>query len=114
MDELDNNATVKNKLFFVEHLVKDLLMQVVLGRVSYKPHCVNPLGLVSKVVSQEVEHSLILNESRLANTHVDLPMVKLAYLQKALLKVKKHDFLGVLDLKSCYFHIKIHPKHTWE
>jgi len=106
---LDNNFSVKNDMAAAEEQVKDLLRQGVLERVPYKPHCINPLGLVTKLVNGTPKHRLIFDGSRLINDCVEPPTVKLAYLQKALLKIKKNQLLGVFDLKSCYFHIKIHP-----
>lgn len=112
MSELGNNATVTSNLTVAEDQVKLLLQQGVLRRVSTKPHCVNPLGLVTKTVNGITKHRLIFDGSRLVNDFVDPPVVKLAYLQKACLKLQKDQLLGVFDLKSCYFHIKIHPSQT--
>jgi len=109
---LDNNSTVKDNLEIAELQVKDLLQQGVLERVSYVPHCVSPLGLVTKTINGVVKHRLIFDGSRLINDHVQPPTVKLSYLQKALLKIQKNQLLGVFDLKSCYYHIKLHPDHT--
>jgi len=112
-DDLDNNATVKNNHSIAEEQVHILLQQGVLRKVSQKPHCVSPLGLVTKQVQGGgVKHRLIFDGSRLVNDSVDPPMVKLAHLQKALLKINCNQLLGVFDLKSCYFHIKIHPSQT--
>jgi len=111
-DDLDNNASVKNNLIIAEEQVKMLLQQGVLRKVSQKPHCVSPLGLVTKHVHGGIKHRLIFDGSRLVNDSVDPPLVKLAHLQKALLKIAPKQLLGVFDLKSCYFHVKIHPSQT--
>jgi len=110
--ELDNNATVRENHAAAEEQVLLLLRQGVLRKVPVKPHCVNPLGLVSKVVNNVVKHRLIFDGSRLINDNVDPPAVKLAHLQKALLKLQKNQLLGVFDLKSCYFHVRLHPSLT--
>jgi len=86
-DELENNATVRDNMLLAQSLVKELLQQGVLKPVSFKPHCVSPLGLVTRVVDGEEKHRLIFDGSRLVNQHVDPPTVKLAFLQKALLKI---------------------------
>jgi len=110
--ELDNNASVRQHHAVAEDQVMQLLQQGVLRKVDYKPHCVNPLGLVTKVVNNVIKHRLIFDGSRLINDHVDPPTVKLAHLQKALLKLNERQLLGVFDLKSCYFHVKIDPDLT--
>jgi len=110
--ELDNNATVRHNLQVAEEQVLLLLQQGVLRKVDFKPHCVNPLGLVTKTVNNVVKHRLIFDGSRLINEHVNPPTVKLAHLQKALLKLQKHQLLGVFDLKSCYFHVRLDPSLT--
>jgi len=112
VSELRNNASVTSNLQIAEEQVKMLLQQGVLKKCSVKPHCINPLGLVSKVTNGVTKHRLIFDGSRLVNQHVDPPMVKLAYLQKACLKLQKNHLLGIFDLKSCYYHIKIHPSQT--
>jgi len=110
--ELENNASVRQNLATAEEQVRLLLQQGVLRRVNFKPHCVNPLGLVTKSVNNVVKHRLIFDGSRIINEHVDPPTVKLAHLQKALLKLNEKQLLGVFDLKSCYFHVKIDPELT--
>lgn len=112
MSEFPNNSTVTKNPAVAEEQVKLLLQQGVLKRCSVKPHCINPLGLVSKSLNGVVKHRLIFDGSRVVNDHVNPPVVKLAYLQKACLKLSKNQLLGVFDLKSCYFHIKIRPSQT--
>jgi len=67
---------------------------------------------VTKTVNNVIKHRLIFDGSRLINEHVDPPAVKLAHLQKALQKLSERQLLGVFDLKSCYFHVKIDPALT--
>lgn len=110
--EFDNNASVKHNMAVAEEQVKQLLQQGVLRRVSSKPHCVNPLGLVTRIVNGAPKHRLIFDGSRIINDNVAPPGVKLAYLQKALLKISRDHLLGIFDLKSCYFHVKIHASQT--
>jgi len=110
--EFPNNSTVSKNHSVAEEQVKLLLQQGVLTKCSVKPHCINPLGLVSKPIKGGMKHRLIFDGSRIVNDHVDPPVVKLAYLQKACLKLERNQLLGVFDLKSCYFHIKIHPSQT--
>jgi len=110
--ELDNNASIRQNHSIAEEQVRLLLQQGVLRRVNFKPHCVNPLGLVTKTINNVVKHRVIFDGSRIINEHVDPPTVKLAHLQKALLKLNEKHLLGVFDLKSCYFHVKIDPELT--
>jgi len=91
VDELDNNASVRENMPLAQDLVKELLQQGVLKVVSSKPHCVSPLGLVTRIIDGEEKHRLIFDGSRLVNQHVDPPTVKLAFLQKALLKLKPNE-----------------------
>jgi len=63
--ELPNNATVRANPQVVEDQVKLLIHQGVLRRINFKPHCVNPLGLVTKTVQGVVKHRLIFDGSRL-------------------------------------------------
>jgi len=112
ISEFPNNSTVSKNPQVAEEQVKLLLQQGVLKKCSIKPHCINPLGLISKSVNGTIKHRIIFDGSRIVNDHVDPPVVKLAYLQKACMKLEKNQLLGVFDLKSCYFHIKIHPSQT--
>jgi len=62
--EFPNNATVRNNPDATEKLILDYLQQGVLRRVDHKPHCVNPLGLVTKLVNGQEKHRLIFDGSR--------------------------------------------------
>jgi len=80
--ELPNNATFRNNPQIAEDQVKLLLQQGVLRRVDFKPHCVNPLGLVTKTVQGVVKHRLIFDGSRLINDHVTPPLLNLPTCRK--------------------------------
>jgi len=43
---------------------------------------------------------------------VDPPSVKLSHLTKALGLVYQDSIMGVFDLRSCYFHVRLHPSQT--
>jgi len=90
-DVLPNNASVRDNMEVTEGLIMELLQQGVLKMVSTKPHCVSPLGLVTRVINGEEKHRLIFDGSRLINQYVDPPTVKLAFLQKALLKIHRNE-----------------------
>ncbi len=107
-----NNATVRRSPSVVAGLVAELQAQGVIQYVSHKPTCVNPLGLVTKVVSGEVKHRLVLDVSRWVNTFIDPAKVKLAHLEKALEITQQNDFQTVFDLQSAYHQIKIAPDHV--
>jgi len=64
MEELPNNATVKANPKVTEELIKEYLNQGVLRKVDGVPHCVNPLGLVTKLVDGKEKYRLIFDGSR--------------------------------------------------
>jgi len=43
---------------------------------------------------------------------VDPPTVKLSHLERAVEKLSKNVLMGVFDLRSCYFHVRLHKDHT--
>jgi len=66
-EELPNNSTVKSNPDVTEQLIKEYLKQGVLRKVDRTPHCVNPLGLVTKMVDGKQKYRLIFDGSRWVN-----------------------------------------------
>ena len=65
-----------------QNLVMDLACNGVIEFVSRKPTCVNPLGLVSKVIDGAITYRLVLDVSRWVNLFTAPSTVKLVHLKK--------------------------------
>lgn len=106
-----NNASVLEKPLVVERILLDLEKTGVIEFVDFKPHCVNPLGLVTTHTELGEKHRLVLDASRCLNLHIDTPAVKLAHLEKALLLTCQDDYQVIFDLRSAYHHVRIANEH---
>ncbi len=109
--EEKNNATVLQNMKKVRGLVGEIITMGVVKVVKEKPHCVSPLGLVSSVVDRKMKDRLIFDASRWLNLKMQDQHVKLAHLEKALELTEKDDYQATFDLKSAFYHIKIHEDH---
>jgi hypothetical protein len=65
--------------------------------------------LVTKDTPKGPKYRLIFDASRCINLHVQPPVVKLSFLQKAVEITSGNDFQATFDIKSAYYHVKIHP-----
>ncbi len=107
-----NNASVRSNMSLVVDMVEDLQKQGVVEFVASKPTCVNPLGLVTKVVDGNTSHRLVLDASRWVNFHTNPSAVRLSHLDKALEMTMQGDYQTIFDLKSAYHQVKIAPEHV--
>lgn len=107
-----NNGSVRNNPEIVSSLVEALAQTGVIEFVDCKPTCVNPLGLVTKMIEGEVNHRLVLDVSRWVNLFTYAAPVRLAHLEKALEITEVDDYQTVFDLKSAYHNVKIAPEHV--
>jgi hypothetical protein len=105
-----NNASCERNLRVVADIVLDMAKSGIVSFVDEQPHCVSPLGLVTKETSSGIKHRLIFDASRCINLHITPPSVKLSYLQRALEITLVNDFQTVFDLKSAYYHVMIAPE----
>ncbi len=110
--EEKNNASVLRNPVVVESIIEELANLGVIEFTSIKPHCVSPLGLVSKEVDGVVKHRLVFDASRWINLFTEPPGVKLVHLSRALLMTRKNDFQVVFDLKSAYYNVRIAEEHV--
>jgi len=105
--EAPNNKTVKDNLAICQEIVTEMAELGVIEFVDSKPLCINPLGLVTRMVAGKVKHRLVFDGSRWINLHVDPPQVKLAHLEKVLECLETQDFMATFDLKSAYYQVKM-------
>jgi len=92
----------------VRKIVAEMILKGVVKVVKEKPHCVSPLGLVTKDLPDgSKKYRLVWDASRHVNTFVEVPHVRLAHLEKALEISEKDEQQIIFDLASAYYHIKI-------
>jgi hypothetical protein len=106
-----NNASAKSNMKKVRQLVSEMIANGVAKIVKEKPHCVSPLGLVSKTVEGVTKDRLVFDASRWVNLKIEEKHVKLAHLEKALELTEPEDHQATFDLKSAFYHIKIKESH---
>ncbi len=108
-----NNKTVRDNQELVCQMMREMIRSKVVQVVTKRPHCVSPLGLVSKAQQDgTLKHRIVWDGSRHINNHLQIPAVRLTHLEKALEMTLKDDWQVVFDLASAYHHIKIHPEQT--
>lgn len=103
-----NNKSFMDNLPVCKDIIADMASMGVIQWQELKPTCVNPLGLVTRVVNGETKHRLVFDGSRWVNNHVTLPHVKLAHVEKVLESLHRNDYMATFDLKSAYYQIMIH------
>lgn len=108
-----NNKSARESPEVVRELLQEMIQKDIVRVVSRKPHCVSPLGLVSKQLEDgSMKYRLIWDGSRHVNKHLTVPHVRLAHLEKALELTMQGDLQVTYDLTSAYYHIRIHPEQT--
>ncbi len=107
-----NNASVVRNSDIVAAIVMDLARQGVVSFTDTRPHCVSPLGLVTRVIDGAEKHRLVFDASRCINLHTSPPPVKLVHLARAVQMTRRGDFQVVFDLSSAYYHVKIADHHV--
>ena len=110
-DEPNNASVLQNQSKAVE-IVLELQRQKIVEFTDQKPHCVSPLGLVTRLVDGELKERLVFDASRWINLHTTPPAVKLVHLSRAIQMTHRGDFQAIFDLRSAYYHIKINENHT--
>ena len=111
--EEDNNSSAKKNLQFLKDKVVVWEKQGYLRRVDKKPHCVNPMTVVSKLdlKSGEYKNRPCLDLSRNVNLHLQDWPTKLSHLDNSAVLLDPGDWQAALDLENMYFHVRIHPNH---
>ena len=103
-----NNKTVRENMKIVRGIMAEMIANNIVYVVKEKPHCVNPLGLVTKVQEDgSIRNRLVLDVSRHVNDCIEKPHVRLSHLVKAVEITEQGDYQLVFDLASAYYHIKI-------
>jgi len=70
--EAANNKSCRDNLSICRDIVSEMESLGVIEFTSTKPYCVNPLGLVSRVVDGKTKHRLVFDGSRWVNLHVNV------------------------------------------
>lgn len=110
--EEENNALARDNMGVVYDIVMDMIQKGIVKQVQVKPHCVAPLGLVSKSLGDgKMKHRLIYDASRCVNHLIEDRHVTLTGLDSALEASLQGDFQATFDLSSAYYHIKIADCH---
>ena len=107
-----NNASVVQNPGVVAEIVRDLARQGVVSFTDARPHCVSPLGLVTRKIDGVEKHRLVFDASRCINLHTSPPPVKLVHLARAVQMTRRGDYQVVFDLSSAYYHVKIAAHHV--
>jgi len=110
--EEQNNATARAEPDIVAKIVLQMIEEGIVDKVTVKPHCVSPLGLVKKNLEDgTVKYRLVFDASRCVNLHLEEKHVSLMHLEKALELTEKGEYQSIFDLASCYYHVKIYEAH---
>ncbi len=106
-----NNQVARENMQVVRSIMADMIAKKVVKVVQKKPHCVSPLGLVTKK-NGDGKWRLVWDGSRHVNNHLESCKVRLSHLNKALEMTRKGDLQIIFDLTSAYYHVKVHPEQT--
>jgi hypothetical protein len=109
--EEKNNASALQNMRKIRAQVAEMVASGVVKIVKEKPWCVSPLGLVTRTVEGIEKDRLVFDASRWLNLKMADQPVKLAHLDKALEITNEDDYQATFDLKSAFYHIKIHEDH---
>ena len=111
--EEKNNKSAIDDQAFVQAEMEKLQMQGVVKQVHEKPHCISPLTVATKTLSDgRVKKRLCWDGSRHINPLLKKEKVNLSRLHRSLEILLEGDFQLKYDLTSAFHHIKIHPEHV--
>jgi len=111
--EEDNNASARQDMEFVRNTVRKWADQGVVKILKEKPNFVSPLTVAARhCIDGSIKKRLCWDGSRCVNKLLAQESVSLSHLQNALELTEKGDLQCKYDLKSAYFHIKIHEHHV--
>lgn len=108
--ELPDNKSAREPAFRPVLLkqIQELLASRAISMVDKKPRCVMPLQLVHR---EGKEPRLVVDASRQLNPHIKCRKVRLTTLSEVNSGVLAGSWWSSLDLKSGYYHIKIHEDY---
>ena len=106
-----NNKSAKDNPDFVNESLPKLLKSGVVQETLIKPRCVSPLTVAIRVLPDgERKMRLCWDGSRCINPLIKDESLRFADLNKALQLVDQDDYMGVLDLTSCYHHLRMNEE----
>ena len=85
--------------------MKKLLEKGCIEKVSTRPKLINPLSVVIK----NNKSRMIIDLSRCPNKVLKDKKFKMEDLRFVSENIRKDDYMTVMDLKSAYNHLRIHP-----
>ncbi|XP_059097813.1 uncharacterized protein LOC131892091 [Tigriopus californicus] len=102
----NKSARDPNSRSFIASQLRDLERSGAISRVTTKPWCVLPLQVVHR---ENKGPRLVIDASRQINPHINNRHVRLTTLKIMNEGIDPVAWWASLDLKSGYYHIKIHP-----
>lgn len=107
-----NNSTAVKEREFVSKAVQEMLEAGVVTVVERdQVKCISPITVASKLNPDgTVKHRFCWDGSRMVNPCLKKMEVRFADLRKSAALVEEGDYMYVYDLKSCYYHVAMHPE----
>ena len=103
---LPNQPSTGPHASFVDAQVQEMLAARAITPVSYVPHCVNPLGVVTRIGSSKLR--LVLN-MRFPNQYLAVQSFRMESLADLRDIIRPNDTTLSADLTQGYYHITLHP-----
>lgn len=101
---LQNHVLPNKQEQFVSETIIELSAKGFISEVNYTPHCVSPIGCVSKKRGK----LRLITDLRSLNSCCDTPKFRYEDISVLPQIIKKNDKLVTVDLKDGFFHVPVH------
>ena len=103
-----NNASANQDLAFLREKVADWLAGGYIEKVDFRPDHISPLTVATRTLHDGTVKKRLCFDATFVNAKLIKESTKLPTLKLSEALVEPSDFGLCLDLKNCYFHVKLH------
>ena len=105
-----NNASARNDLSFVREKVNEWCKDGFVERVKFRPCHISPLTVSTRVIHTGEVKKRLCFDATFVNSFMVKENTKLPSLKMSEALVQPGDYGITLDLKNCYFHVRLHKE----
>ena len=105
-----NNASARNDLSFVRGKVNEWCKEGFVEKVKFRPRHISPLTVSTRVIHTGEVKKRLCFDATFVNSFMVKENTKLPSLKMSEALVQPGDYGITLDLKNCYFHVRLHKE----
>ena len=107
-----NNYSVKENFSFARNKVDEWVTQNFVKKVSNQPKHISPLSVSIRTLYTNKKKLRLCFDGGFVNSYMLDEKSKLPNLRLSESLIQRNDFAKIMDLRNCYFHVKLHSSDT--